>query len=107
MDPTYRRAKAGRPARTFIQLLCEDTGCRPEDLPGAMNNREKWWERIRDIRDDNDDDFHFKPLAWCVECSPIDRETGVQLQVESYHRLKKSTWYCRAKHSELQGNDQG
>ena len=25
--PTYGRAKAGRPARTYIQNLCEDTGC--------------------------------------------------------------------------------
>ena len=25
--PTYGRAKAGRPARTYIQQLCEDTGC--------------------------------------------------------------------------------
>ena len=28
--PTYGRAKAGRPARTYIQQLCEDTGCSPE-----------------------------------------------------------------------------
>ena len=47
--PTYGRAKAGRPARTYIQQLCEDTGCGPEDLPEAMNNREKWRERVRDI----------------------------------------------------------
>ena len=38
---THGRAKAGRPARTNIQQLCEDTGCNPEDLPGAMNDREK------------------------------------------------------------------
>ena len=25
--PTYGQAKAGRPARTYIQQLCEDTGC--------------------------------------------------------------------------------
>ena len=37
--PTYGRAKAGRPARTYIQQLCEDTGCSPEDLPEAMNGR--------------------------------------------------------------------
>ena len=37
--PTYGRAKAGRPARTYIQQLCEDTGCSPEDLPEAMNDR--------------------------------------------------------------------
>ena len=48
--PTYGRAKAGRPAWTYIQQLSEDTGCSPEDLPEAMNDREKWWERVRDIR---------------------------------------------------------
>ena len=48
--PTYGRAKAGRPARTYIQQLCEDTGCSPENLPEARNDREKWRERVRDIR---------------------------------------------------------
>ena len=48
--PTYGRAKAWRPARTYIQQLCEDTGCSPEDLPEAMNDGEKWRERVRDIR---------------------------------------------------------
>ena len=47
---TYGRAKAGRPARTYIQQLCEDTGCCPEDLSRAMNDREEWRERVRDIR---------------------------------------------------------
>ena len=37
--PTHGRAKAGRPARTYIQQLCEDTGCSPEDLPEAMNDK--------------------------------------------------------------------
>ena len=48
--PTHGRAKAGRPARTYIQQLCEDTGCCPEDLPRAMSDREEWRERVRDIR---------------------------------------------------------
>ena len=48
--PTHGRAKAGRPARTYIQQLCEDTGCCPEDLPRAMNDRGEWRERARDIR---------------------------------------------------------
>ena len=47
---TYGRAKAGRPARTYIQQLCEDMGCSPEDLSEAMNDREKWRKRVRDIR---------------------------------------------------------
>ena len=37
--PTYGRAKAGRPARTYIQQVCEDTGCSPEDMPEALNDR--------------------------------------------------------------------
>ena len=48
--PTHGHAKAGRPAWTYIQQLCEDKGCCPEDLPRAMNDREEWRERVRDIR---------------------------------------------------------
>ena len=48
--PSYGRAEVGRPARTYIQQLCEDTGCSPEDLPEAMNDREEWRERVWDIR---------------------------------------------------------
>ena len=48
--PTYGRAKAGRPVRTYIQQLCEDTACSREDQPEAMNDRKKWQERVRDIR---------------------------------------------------------
>ena len=49
-NPAYDQAKAGRPSRTYIQQLCENTGCSPKDLPEAMNDREKWRERVRDIR---------------------------------------------------------
>ena len=48
--PAYGQAKAGRPVQTYIQQLCENTGCNSEDLPKAMNDREKWRERVRDIR---------------------------------------------------------
>ena len=48
--PAYGQSKAGGPARTFIRQLCDDTGCNPEDLPKAMNVRETWRERVRDIR---------------------------------------------------------
>ena len=49
--PTYGCSKVGRPARTYIQQLREDTGCSPEDLLEAMNDTEKWRERVRNIRD--------------------------------------------------------
>ena len=48
-DILHGRAKAGRPARTYIRQLCTDTGCSPEDLPEAMDDREGLWERVRDI----------------------------------------------------------
>ena len=48
--PIYGRAKAGQPAWTYIQQLCKDMRCSPEDLPEAMNDWEKWRERVRHIR---------------------------------------------------------
>ena len=48
--PAYGQSKAGQPARTYIKQLCDDTGYNPEDLPEAMNDREIWRERVRDIR---------------------------------------------------------
>ena len=69
--PTYCRAKAGRPARTDIQQLCEDTGCSPEDLPEGMNDKEKVAERGSGIsvlaaRHDDDDEVSCgtKPHMW-------------------------------------------
>ena len=50
--PSHGQAKAGRPAQTHIQHLCEDMRCSPEDLLKAMNDRERWRERVRDIRAD-------------------------------------------------------
>ena len=49
---SHGRAKAGWPARTYIQLLCEDTGCNSGDLPEAINDRDGWREKVRDIRAD-------------------------------------------------------
>ena len=43
---SHGRAKAGRPARTYIQQLCAVTGCSPEDLPEAIDDREGWPEMV-------------------------------------------------------------
>ena len=48
--PSHSWAKAGQLARTHIQQLCQDTGCIPEGLPEAMNDRVEWRDRVRDIR---------------------------------------------------------
>ena len=48
--PSHWRAKAGRSARTYIQQLCVNTGYSlDEDLLGAMDNRDGWQERVREI----------------------------------------------------------
>ena len=47
--PSHGRAKAGRPAGTYIQLVCADTGGSLENLPDAMDDNEGWWERVRGL----------------------------------------------------------
>ena len=49
--PTHGQAKAGRSARTCIQQLCADTGWSLEDLPGVMDGRDGWQEKVREICD--------------------------------------------------------
>ena len=43
---SHGRAKAGQPARTYIQQLCADTGCSLEE---PMDDWDKWWERVKEI----------------------------------------------------------
>ena len=47
--PAHGRVKAGRPARTYIQQLCANTGCSLEDLQRAMDDRDRWQERVKEI----------------------------------------------------------
>ena len=47
--PSHGRAMVGWPVRTYIHLVCADTGCRLEDLPGAMDDRDRRWKRVRNI----------------------------------------------------------
>ena len=47
--PSHRLAKAGRPARTNILQLCDDSRCSAEDLTGAMDDRDGWRERVREM----------------------------------------------------------
>ena len=74
--PTYGRAKAGRTARTYIQQLCEDTECSPEDLPEVMNDREKWRERVRDIRASGTTWWWW--WWWYYTTRPLPKKVGIQ-----------------------------
>ena len=44
--PRHGKARAGRPAITYIDQLSRDTGCFPEDLPTLMQDRNGWRDRI-------------------------------------------------------------
>ena len=72
---THGRAKAGLPARTYIQQLCEDTGYCPEDLPETMNDREKWRESVMisvlPVRHDDDDELYMIQITAMLEDSEL------------------------------------
>ena len=47
--PSHGQVSVGRPARTYLQQLCTGTWCSVEDLPEAMDDRDEWRERVREI----------------------------------------------------------
>ena len=65
--PSHGQAKAGRPARTYIQQLCANTGYDLEDLPEAMDDKEGWWERVRDICADGVTWWWWYMILDCIE----------------------------------------
>ena len=75
--PSHGRTKAGRPARTYIQQLSVDTRCSLEDLSEAMDNREGWRERVRDIRADGVTWWYQQkkfPFTVRIKCTKIINE---------------------------------
>ena len=46
----HRPASVERPIVTYLQQLPTDTGCSLEDLPKAMDDRDKWRRRVRENR---------------------------------------------------------
>ena len=47
--PSHGHAYVRQPARTYLQYLCIDTVCSLDDLPGAVDDRDRWRERVREI----------------------------------------------------------
>ena len=78
-----RTRHAGRPARAFIQQLCDDTMCNPEDLPKAMNDRETWRERVRDIRASCTSWWWWWPTMLANRDGWWERERGSRESVQS------------------------
>ena len=47
--PLYGRASVGQPTRIYLQQFSTDTEYSLEDLPKAMDDRDKWQEGVREI----------------------------------------------------------
>ena len=45
-------------AKTYLQQLCTDKRCSLEDLLGAMDDKDEWQEKVREI--------HVHSTTWCV-----------------------------------------
>ena len=48
-SPSHRCASVGQLIRTYLPQLYADTGCNLEDMPGAIDDKDKWKERVREI----------------------------------------------------------
>ena len=81
--PSHGRAMARWPARTYIQQLCADTGCSLEDLLSAMDYREGWRERVREI--------HAGGVTW-IWYIYIYTYTYIYIYIHIYIYMYSSHW---------------
>ena len=49
-QPSHGKQDPGRPKRTFIYQLADDTGCNAQELSNAMNNKEDWRKCVLQCR---------------------------------------------------------
>ena len=96
--PTYGRAKSGRPAQTYIQQLCEDTGCSPEYQ--RRWTIERSGERGSGIsmlvtQHDDDDDVYIYIYIYIYKYSSVSWGWGIH-QLHSWITVKYSLNECPA-----------
>ena len=81
--PSHGRAKAGRPARTYIQQLYADTGYSLEDLLGTMNDRDGWWKEICV--------GSMTWWCWCVQSKFSSKGTGNSMTKTFFNLMDQMT----------------
>ena len=91
--PSHGRAKARRPARTYIQQHCTDMGCCSEDLPEAMDDREGWLERISHIGADGATWWWW---WWYTTYESLKKRITVQIK-KDYYILVETVELCANK----------
>ena len=57
-SPNYGKRRVGRPAITYIDQLCRDTGCLPNDLPTLLQDRDGWSDRLMNEKNARGDRPH-------------------------------------------------
>ena len=77
----------GRPTGTYIQQLCADTGYSLENHPGAMDDRNVWRERIREIRAGNTTWWWWWSAIW--KGLRLGRSNKSQSEIKRKKKLNK------------------
>ena len=88
--PTYGRAKAGRPARTYIQQLCEDTGCNPED-PNPTTHLTNHANKLNKICWRNKNKLLINYTRTC-QCWPTNKDLPTSDLCGYWMRSKRFNW---------------
>ena len=87
--PSHGCVKAGRPARTYIQQLCADTGCSPEDLWPWYDKRSSRRETL------NSNLSNFALKGWSCITSYSCGGVGIYIYIYNeklFEQLKNTKW---------------
>ena len=94
--PSHGQAKAGQPARTYIQQLCANTEYSLEDLQGAMDNREGWRETVREIHADGTAWWWWHQTIWLSkDRQTISFQLVILIIINKRHALTTLWWLIR------------
>ena len=64
--PRHRHTSVGQSAKTYINQLCADTECHPEDLTNVMANRDRERERERERKRERERESMESVLLACL-----------------------------------------
>ena len=93
--PTYGWAKAGRPARTYIQQLCEDTACGLEDLTGQLDcgiRSKRIWSSVALLRSHSDKDPKERHQLPYLPRYGLNSITAIYLEGWLWHYITHEGW---------------
>ena len=96
--PSHERTKTGRPVRIYVQKLCADTRCCPEDLLETMVDREGWRERVMSIRADGATwswRWWYHRTIWLILASLFEWHINLLgLFIAKVIPVEGQLWYC-------------